>query len=123
MVKNLPAIAGDSGSTPGSGRSAGEGIGYPLWYSWASLVAQRVNNLSEQLCLPFQSCLTLCHSVDCSPPGSSVHRDSPGNNIEVGCHALLQAIFLQIELGSPALQVNSLPSEPPGKHKNTGVGR
>ena len=33
---------GDSGSIPGSGRSAGEGIGYPLQYSWASLVAQLV---------------------------------------------------------------------------------
>ena len=30
---------------PGSGRSAGEGIGYPLQYSWASLVAQLVKNL------------------------------------------------------------------------------
>ena len=29
----------------GSGRSAGEGIGYPLQYSWASLVAQLVKNL------------------------------------------------------------------------------
>ena len=29
---------------PGSGRSAGEGIGYPLQYSWASLVAQQVKN-------------------------------------------------------------------------------
>ena len=29
---------------PGSGRSAGEGIGYPLQYSWASLVAQLVEN-------------------------------------------------------------------------------
>ena len=28
--------AGDPGSTPGSGRPAGEGIGYPLQYSWAS---------------------------------------------------------------------------------------
>ena len=73
--------------------------------------------------LVIRSCPTLCEPMDCSPPGSSVHRDSPGTNIEVGCHALLQAIFLQIELGSPALQVNSLPSEPPGKHKNTGVGR
>ena len=36
--------AGDSGSIPGSGRSPGEGIGYPLPYSWASLVAQLVNN-------------------------------------------------------------------------------
>ena len=30
---------------PGLGRSAGEGIGYPLQYSWASLVAQLVENL------------------------------------------------------------------------------
>ena len=29
---------------PGSGRSTGEGIGYPLQYSWASLVAQLVKN-------------------------------------------------------------------------------
>ena len=29
---------------PGSGRSAGEGIGYPLQYSWVSLVAQLVKN-------------------------------------------------------------------------------
>ena len=33
---------GDPGSIPGLGRSAGEGIGYPLQYSWASLVAQLV---------------------------------------------------------------------------------
>ena len=30
---------------PGSGRSAGEGIGYPLQYSWDSLLAQLVKNL------------------------------------------------------------------------------
>ena len=30
---------------PGLGRSAGEGIGYPLQYSWASLMAQLVKNL------------------------------------------------------------------------------
>ena len=30
---------------PGSGSSSGEGIGYPLQYSWASLVAQMVKNL------------------------------------------------------------------------------
>ena len=35
---------GDPSSIPGSGRSAGEGIGYPLQYSWASLVAQLVKN-------------------------------------------------------------------------------
>ena len=30
--------------------------------------------------------------MDCSPPGSSVHGDSPGKN-GMGCHALLQGIF------------------------------
>ena len=35
------------GSIPGSGRSAGEGISYPLQYSWASLVAQLVKNPPE----------------------------------------------------------------------------
>ena len=37
--------AGDPDFIPGSGRSAGEGIGYPLQYSWTSLVAQMVKNL------------------------------------------------------------------------------
>ena len=36
--------AGDPGSIPGLGRPAGEGIGYPIWYSSASLVAQLVKN-------------------------------------------------------------------------------
>ena len=36
---------GDPSSIPGSGRYTGEGIGYPLQYSWASLVAQLVKNL------------------------------------------------------------------------------
>ena len=38
---------GDPGSIPGLGRSAGEGIGYPLQYSWVSIVAQLVKNPSE----------------------------------------------------------------------------
>ena len=37
--------AGDPGLIPGSGRSSGEGIGYPLQYSRASLVAQLVKNM------------------------------------------------------------------------------
>ena len=36
--------AGDPSSIPGSGRSPGEGIGYPLQYSWAFLVAWMVKN-------------------------------------------------------------------------------
>ena len=42
--KESAGNAGDPGSIPGSGRSAGEGIGYALQYSWASLVAQLVKN-------------------------------------------------------------------------------
>ena len=43
--KESTCSAGDPGSIPGSGRSAGERIGYPLQYSWTSLVAQLVKNL------------------------------------------------------------------------------
>ena len=32
------------------------------------------------LCLVAQSCLTLCDLMDCSPPGFSVHGDSPDEN-------------------------------------------
>ena len=44
VAKESVCIAGDPGSIPGLGRSTGEGIGYPLQYSWASLVAQWVKN-------------------------------------------------------------------------------
>ena len=40
-----------------------------------------------------QSCLILCDPMDCSPPGSSSHGDSPGRNTGVICHALLQGTF------------------------------
>ena len=38
--KEAACNAGDPGSINASGRSPGEGIGYPLQYSWASLVVQ-----------------------------------------------------------------------------------
>ena len=62
------------------------------------------------------SCLTRCYAMDCSPLGSSVHGilqvrilkglpfSSPGDLPDPG-----------IEPRSPALQADSLPSEPPGK--------
>ena len=46
------------------------------------------------LCLIAQLCPTFCDPMDCSPPGSSIHGDSPGKKTGVGCHALLQGIFL-----------------------------
>ena len=69
-----------------------------------------------------QLCLTLCNPMDCSPPGSSVNDDSPGKNNGVGCHALLQGIFLTQGLNPRLLhllnwQAGSLPLVPPGKHE------
>ena len=43
--KESACNAGDPGSIPMLGIFAGEGIGYPLQYSWASLVAQLIKNL------------------------------------------------------------------------------
>ena len=43
--KESTCSAGDPSLIPESGRSPGEGIGYPLQYSWASLVAQLIKNL------------------------------------------------------------------------------
>ena len=44
-------------------------------------------------CCVVQLCPTLCDPMNCSPPGSSVHGDSPGKNTTAGCHAFLQGIF------------------------------
>ena len=51
-----------------------------------------VKQVRAVLCLVAQSCL-ICDPMDCSPPGSSIHVDSPRKNTGVGCHALLQGIF------------------------------
>ena len=60
----------------------------------SSILARRIPWTEEPvLCLVAQSCLTLCHPIDCSPSGSSVHGDSPGKTTGVRCLALLQGIF------------------------------
>ena len=65
-----------------------------------------------------QPCLTLCHPMDHSPPGSSVRGPSPGKNTGAGCHALLRGTFLT-QGSNPRLlhllhwQVGSLPPAPP----------
>ena len=66
-----------------------------------------------------QSCLTLCDPMDCSAPGSSVHRIFH-RNTGVGCHFLLQGIF-PIQGWNQSLlhllhwQVDSFPLAPPRK--------
>ena len=69
------------------------------------------------LCLIAQLCPTFCDPMDCSPPGSSIHGDSPGKNTGVGCHFSPPGDLPNpgIEPGSLALQADSLPAEPPGK--------
>ena len=42
--KESVSYAGNTRTIPGSGRSPGKDIGYPLQYSWASIVAQLVKN-------------------------------------------------------------------------------
>ena len=67
--------------------------------------------LADQLCPAFFD------PVDCSPPGSFVHGDSPGKNTGVGCHAFPPGDLPHpgIVPRSPTLQADSLPSEPRGK--------
>ena len=45
-------------------------------------------------CLVTKSCLTLCDPMDCSPPGFSVHGILQARILKVGCHFLIQGIFL-----------------------------
>ena len=47
--KEFNCNAGDADLIPGLERSPGEGIGYPFQYSWASMVAQTIKNLSAML--------------------------------------------------------------------------
>ena len=82
----------------------------------------RVTSRNKCVCAKFlQSCLTLCHPMDCSTLGSSVPGNSSGKNAGVGSHFLLQGIF-PIQGPSPHLlcflhwKAGSLTLVPPGKH-------
>ena len=57
------------------------------------LIYNIITSQHPVLCCVTQPCLTLCDPKNCSPPGSSVHGDSPGKNTGVGCYALLQGVF------------------------------
>ena len=76
------------------------------------------------MCLVAQLCPALCNLIDCSLAGSSVYGDSPGKNTGVGCQCPPPRHLPNpgIKTRSPALQMDSLLSEPPEKPKNTGVG-
>ena len=69
------------------------------------------------LCSVTQLCLTLCNPINCNLPGSSVHKNSPGKNTGVCCHALLHGIFPAqgSNPGLPQCRRIFLPFKPPGK--------
>ena len=60
------------------------------------------------LCLVPQSCQILSNPIDCGPPCSSVHGDSPGKNTGVGHHILLQGIFPTQELNRGLLHCSQI---------------
>ena len=76
---------------------------------------------THRVCLFTQSCPTLSGPVDCGPPGSSGHGDSPGKNTGVGSLSLLQGIFPTWG-SNPGLQHRRFTSWATGKPRNTGVG-
>ena len=61
---------------------------------------------------------THCDPVNCSPPESSIHGDSPGKNTGVGCHASSRG---SSKPRSSASQPSSLPSESPRKLYCIGI--
>ena len=89
-----------------------------MWYD-RTAEEERCFCIRDVMCLVPQLCLTLCDPMDCSPPGSSVHGDSPGKQLE--WVAILSSRGSS-QPRSPALQADSSLSEPPEKPKNTGMG-
>ena len=73
------------------------------------------------LCLVTQSFLTLCDPMNYSPPGSSVHGGFSRQEYWSGLPCPPPE-DLWLKPRFPALQADSLLSEPPGKPKNSGVG-
>ena len=109
-------------------------------YNWAgsnqnSLGVLHIQNLVRLLQRTVGALLCSAYLLSCvwlfATPWTVATRllypwDSPGKNTGVGCHAPpLPPGDLSnpgIKLSSPTFQVDSLPSEPPGKPRNTGVG-
>ena len=86
---------------------------------WSWIINQSHFVISVCACVP-QPWPALCNPMDCSPPGFSVHGDSPGKSTGVGCDVLLQGIFPTQGLNPSLLgllqgQVGFSPLESPGK--------
>ena len=64
-----------------------------MWLSLHSRGKQTHFIQLHMICFSALQCPTLCDPMDCSPQGSSVHKDSLGKNTGVGCYIFLQGIF------------------------------
>ena len=105
---------------PGWEKAVGEN-GYMYMYGWVPLLStwkyrNIVNGLYSNikyclLLLVDKLCLTLCDTMDCSPPGSSVHGILQARILEWVGHSLFQGIFLTQGLNPCLLhrKVDSLP--------------
>ena len=91
----------------------------PLW-GWclihACLKPRSFHGICVCVCSVAQSCPTVCDSMDCSPPDSSVHGISHKRNTGVGSHSLLQGDLSDqtMEPASPALAGRYFTTQPPG---------
>ena len=86
----------------GSGNSWENWLGYICEMSFVNTFSQRFFFFIQWnvLCLVPQSCPTLCDPRDCSPPGSSVHGNSPSKNTGVGSNNLLYSILKWVAISS-----------------------
>ena len=95
-------------STRGTSRGLLEYLS--LW-PWIQMCGPSTEREGACVCLVVQPCLTVCDSMDCSPPGCSVHRITG-----VSCHFLLQGTF-PTQGSNPHLPPwpAFVTTEPPGK--------
>ena len=119
IAKESTCNAGDPSSIPGSGRSAWEGIGYPLQCSWASFMAQLVKKLylfyvQSLSCVQFFATLwTVTHQAPLPMEfsrqeyWSGLPSTSPGDFPNPGIKSA--------SLASPTLMGGFFTTEPPGK--------
>ena len=93
---------------------------HPWWILVHSVVLYKCVHC-DVLCLVTRACLSLCNSMDCSSPGSSVHGLLQARTLEwvatVSSRDLPKTV---IKPRSPALQADSLLSEPQGSPRILG---
>ena len=89
----------------------------PFFKKLITINAHNSDSYFKICVLVAQLCLTLCDSMDCNLPGSSVHRILQSRILE--WVAILFSRVLpnpRMKPRSPELQVDSLPAGPPGKY-------